>query len=161
MKPLLNKHYRLERFHGKGGWTYARIPEIKQDKSKPFGWVKVKGTIDGYEIRKCHLMPMGNGLLFLPVRAEIRKKIQKNVGDTVHIILYADNEPLEIPIEMLECLKHEPRALRFLRSLSEGEQNYYLKWVYSAKKEDTRVERLARTVDRLASGLKFYDKRNG
>lgn len=56
----------------------------------------------------------------------------------------ADNAPLEIPKEMLECLKHEPRALRFLRSLSEGEQNYYVKWVYSAQKEDTRVERLGR-----------------
>lgn len=97
MKPLLNKHYKLERIPGKGGWTYARIPEIRQDKSRPFGWVKVRGTIDGFEIRKCHLMPMEKGQLFLPVRAEIRKKIHKNAGDTVHIVLYPDNDPLEIP----------------------------------------------------------------
>lgn len=58
---------------------------------------------------------------------------------------------------MLACIRDEPRALKFLHSLTEGEQNYYVKWVYSAKKEDTKVERLAKTVDRLASGLKFYD----
>jgi hypothetical protein len=71
-RPLVNKTYRLEKFPGKGGWTFARIPEILPDKKAHFGWVKVRGTIDGYEIRKYHLMPMGNGSLFLPVKAEIR-----------------------------------------------------------------------------------------
>lgn len=158
MTPLINNRYKLERFPGKGGWTYARIPEILQDKSKPFGWVKVKGTIDGYEIGKCHLMPMGNDQLFLPVRSAIRKKIGKTAGDTVHVVLYPDSDPLEVPSEMLDCIKDEPRALRFFHSLSEGEQNDYIKWIYSAKKEETKVTRLAKTVDRLACGLRFYDK---
>jgi hypothetical protein len=158
MKPLVNKRFRLERFQGKGGWTYARIPEIIQDKSKPFGWVKVRGSIDGFEIRRCHLMPMGNGKLFLPVKAEIRKKIKKHEGDFVHVILYPDNEPLEVPDEMLLCLQDEPAALKFFRSLSESEQNFYIQWVYTAKKEETKIDRLARTVNRLMRGLKLYDR---
>jgi hypothetical protein len=158
MKPLVNKKFKLERFPGKGGWTYARIPQILQDKNKPFGWVKLKGTIDGYEIRKCHLMPMGNGKLFLPVKAEIRKKIGKEEGDYVTIVLYPDNEPLEVPEEMLLCLEDEPAALTFFRSLSESEQNFYIQWIYSAKKEETKVDRLAKTVNRLARRLKCYDK---
>src|SRR5688572_5246826 len=109
-KPLVNKKYKLEKFQGKGGWTYARIPEILKDKNAHFGWVKVKGTIDGYEIKKYHLMPMGNGQLFLPVKAEIRKQIKKSEGDFVHVVLYSDNEPLEIPKEMILCLKDEPAA---------------------------------------------------
>jgi hypothetical protein len=32
MKPLVNKKYKLEKFQGKGGWTYARIPQITQIK---------------------------------------------------------------------------------------------------------------------------------
>jgi hypothetical protein len=158
MKPLVNKKYKLEKFPGKGGWTFARIPQILQDRSKPFGWVKVRGTIDGYEIRKCHLMPMGNGKLFLPVKAEIRKKIGKKEGDYVTVVLYPDNEPLEVPEEMLLCLEDEPAAVRFFRSLSESEQNFYIQWVYSAKKEETKIDRLAQTVNRLARGLKLYDK---
>jgi hypothetical protein len=158
MKPIINKRYKLERFPGKGGWTFARIPEISQDKSKPFGWVKVKGSIDGYEIKKCHLMPMGNGKLFLPVKADIRQKIKKAEGDYVRVTLFPDDEPLEIPSEFLVCLKDEPSSHKFFRSLSESEQNYYIQWVYSAKKEETKVDRLARTVDRLSKGLKMYDK---
>jgi hypothetical protein len=157
-KPLADAQYQLERFPGKGGWTYARIPEILQDKSKPFGWMKVKGTVDGYETGKTHLMPMGNGQLFLPVRSDIRKKIGKSAGAMVHVVLYPDNDPLEIPSEMLDCLKDEPRAFKFFHSLSGGEQNYYIKWVYSAKREETRVTRLVKTIDRLARREKFYDQ---
>ncbi len=155
MKPLLNKKCLLEKFPGKGGWTFARIPEIPQDKKAHFGWVKVKGTIDGYEIRKYHLMPMGNGKLFLPVKAEIRKKIKKEAGDKVQVILYPDSEPLKMPKEMLVCLQDEPKALTFFNSLSESEQNFYIQWVYSAKKDETKVERLAKTIDKLLQGLKM------
>lgn len=158
MKPLVNKKYLLEKFSGKGGWTFAKIPEIAQDKKVHFGWVKVRGTIDGFEIRKYHLMPMGNGNLFLPVKAEIRKKIKKQEGDFVHIILYPDTEPLEVPEEMLLCLEDEPEALHFFNSLSESERKYYIQWIYAAKKDETKVDRLAKTINRLANRLKMYDK---
>lgn len=158
MKPLVNKKYILERFPGKGGWTFARIPEITQEKKAHFGWVKVKGTIDGYAISKYHLMPMGNGNLFLPVKAEIRKKINKKEGDKVHVVLYLDNEPLVVPEEMLLCLQDEPLALKFFNSLSESEQKFYIQWIYSAKKEDTKVDRMVKTINRLVKGLKLTDK---
>lgn len=73
-KPDVDERYLLEKFTGKGGQNYALIPEILQDKKTPFGWVKDRGSIDGYEIKKYHLMPMDNGLLFLPVKAAIRYK---------------------------------------------------------------------------------------
>lgn len=158
MKPLIDNKYLLEKFQGKGGWTFDRIPEIPQDKHAYFGWVKVRGTIDGFEIRKYHLMPMGNGQLFLPVKAEIRKKIKKQEGDHVHVILYPDNEPLETPEEMLICLNEEPKALAFFKSLSESEQKFYIQWIYSAKKEETKINRLAKTINRLLEGKKLYDK---
>jgi hypothetical protein len=156
-KPLVNKEYILERYPGKGGWTYARIPEILQDKKAPFGWVKVKGSIDGFEIRKYHLMPMGNGGLFLPVKAEIRKAIKKQEGDYVRVILYPDNEPLEVPEEMLLCLQDEPEALKFFNSLTESERKFYIQWVYSAKKEETKVDRLVKTINRLLNKKKLYE----
>jgi len=158
MKPLVNKKIKLEKFPGKGGWTFARIPEVMQDKKKPFGWVKVFGTIDGYEIKKYSLMPMGDGTLFLAVRAEIRKKINKKQGDMIHVVLYPDNAPLEVPVEMMMCLKDEPRALKFFNSITESEQKHYINWIYSAKKVETKVSRMVETINRLSSGLKKYDR---
>jgi len=98
-KPLVDKEYLLEKLPGKYGWTFTVIPEIPPDPNAPFSWVKVRGSIDGYEIEKYHLMPSGGemlsgkGKLFLAVKSEIRKKIKKQAGDYVHIILYPDNEP--------------------------------------------------------------------
>lgn len=157
-KPLVDKQYLLQKYPGKGGWTYAAIPEILQNKNAPFGWVTVKGSIDGYALKQYKLMPMGNGQLFLPVKAAIRKKIGKEAGDYVHIILYPDGSPLAIPEEILLCFKNEPaRVFETFSKFSEGEQNSYIKWIYEAKKEETKAERIAVMMERVARGLKFGD----
>ena len=157
-KPLVNKKYLLEKYPGKGGWTFVAISEIPKSKRARFGQVKVRGTIDGFEIAKYHLMPMSNGNLFLPVRAEIRKKINKQVGDLVHIELFLDTEPLEVPGEMILCLEQEPIALSFFNSLSESERRFYIQWIYSAKQEQTKANRMLKTIVRLAKGLRLYEK---
>jgi len=149
--PLVNNSYLLEKFPGKGGWTYAALPEIRQNKDKPFGWVRVKGTIDSYPIQRYHLMPMGNGLLFLPVKAEIRKKIKKQAGDKVHVILFPDDDQLEIPQELLDCLKDEPVAYAHFISINESDQEKWVKWIYEAKTETTRIERINKSILQLAA----------
>ena len=47
-ETLTDQSYMLEKFPGKGGWTYAAIPEIQPDKKSWFNWVKVKGYIDDF-----------------------------------------------------------------------------------------------------------------
>jgi hypothetical protein len=158
MKPLVNKKYKLEKFHGKGGWTYAQIPEIVKDKKSSLGWVKVKGFIDDVAISNYHLMPMGDGKFMLPVKAEIRKKIRKQEGDWVKVVLFPDKDPIAIPPEWQECLQDEPVANKFFQSLSDSEKKYYIQWIYGAKREETRVSRMARSIRRLMKRLKFYEK---
>ncbi len=156
-KPLVDKEYLLQKFQGKGGWTYAQIPEILQDKHSPFGWVRVRGTIDDFEIKKYHLMPMGNGSLFLPVKASIRKKIGKKEGDIVRVVLYADNLPTEIPEELKTCLQDEPNAYQTFLSYTDGEQKTFIDWIYSAKNDETKVERIVKMLEKLRNGQKFAD----
>jgi len=151
-KPLINKSYKLQKFPGKGGWTFVVIPEITPDKKKPFGWRRVKGSIDNYKFKNYNLMPMGNGKLFLPVKAEIRKKIGKSEGDIVKVILYKDTTPLEIPEELVLCLKDEPVAYERFMRLTEGYQKEFISWIYSAKKVETRAARIAATIDKILRG---------
>ena len=152
--PLVNKEYLLEKFQGKGGWTFAKIPEIMQNKNAPFGWVRVQGTIDKYEIKNYNLQPIGHGNLFLPVKAEIRKKINKKAGDFVHIILYADNSPSAIPEEFKLCLLDEPNAYETFLSYTNGEQKTCIEWIYSAKTDTTKAERIVKVIDRIVKGKK-------
>ncbi len=158
-KPLVNKKYLLEKYPGKGGWTYAAIPEVLQSKHSPFGWVKVKGYIDDYEIKNYKLMPMSNGRLFLPIKADIRKKIGKKDGDWVIVVLYADNTPIEIPEEFLDYLKEDSIAHKSFMTYTDGQQKEFIDWIYSAKTDDTKVVRIAETLNKLVKREKLRDKK--
>ena len=148
-KPLVDTEYLLEKFPGKGGWTYALIPEIAQDRKVYFGWVMVKGSIDGYQISKYNLMPTGKGELFLPVKAGIRKKIGKEAGDIVHVILFADKAPDELKDEFMLCLKDEPDAFQKWMEMKLLDQKTIMDWIYTSKDEETKANRIAQTINRL------------
>ena len=148
MKPLVNKKILLEKFQGKGGWTYTRLPGVKPDPHAHFGWIKVRGLIDDFEIRQYHLMPMGNGELFLPVRAEIRKKIKKQAGDTVKVILYRDEEDIYIPEELQSCLDLNPDAKKSFTKLQADQQRDIIQYIYKLKNPENRAERIAELMNK-------------
>lgn len=126
--PLVEGTFRLEKFPGKGGWTYAALPQLPIQKNHLFGWLRVRGTIDDYSIEQYHLMPMGNGHLFLPVKAAIRNKIKKDVGDLVAVTLWPDDRPISVPKAVLTCLQDEPLAAQRFAALKSSEQK---KWIDS------------------------------
>ncbi|MDQ3108960.1 MAG: YdeI/OmpD-associated family protein [Bacteroidota bacterium] len=154
-KPLVNKKFRLEKFNGKGGWTYAVIPGIAHDKTKSFGWRRVKGFIDDYEIKNFNLMPMGKGKLMLPVKTAIRKKIGKEEGDWIKVVLYPDSTPTKTPKELLLCLKDDPSAYKNFLNFTDAERKAFIDWIYSAKADETKVKRIAKTIDKASRGEKF------
>ena len=84
---MLNKKFRakLQKSKAKGGWTYVIWPgSVKFFGTR--GLVKVAGKIDGHAFR-ASFMAMGGGKHMLPVKAETRKAIGKDVGDRVEVVL--------------------------------------------------------------------------
>jgi hypothetical protein len=75
----------LQKSPNTGGWTYAVWPEAAEFFGT-HGAVRVHGTVDG-EPFETSFMAMGDGVQMLPVKADIRKKIGKEVGDTVTVCL--------------------------------------------------------------------------
>jgi len=151
----------IEKFSKQGektGWTYVLIPaaiakQLNPDKKTSF---RVKGKLDAHSIQGIALMPMGEGDYVLPLKAEIRKAIRKQKGDTLTLEIALDNAGILIPEDLVICLEDEPKAKTFFfEKLPGSHRNYFIKWIDSAKTDTTRSKRIAMTINALSKGWHY------
>jgi hypothetical protein len=137
-----------------GGGAFVEVPfdvEAELGSKKP----KVKATIEGVPYRGT-LVRMGTECHLLLILKEIREKIGKTFGDEVTVTVEPDTEPrvIDIPAELKKAFKTEKEAKAFFDKLSYSHQREYVMWINEAKREETRQNRILKTIEMLKKGMK-------
>ena len=119
------------------------------------GRVPVQATFDGYPYQGS-AVPLGDGHHALLLLKQIRRAIDKTVGDTVRVTLRRDmtERKMEAPADLAQQLAAHPKAAAYFNKLAYTHQREYVRWLEGAKKPETRAKRLGEVVEMLSQGRK-------
>jgi len=152
---MANPHsFEAEILASDGGGAYVEIPF---DVEAAFGRkrVPVNATFDGVPYQGT-LVRMGGPAHLLIVVKEIRGKIGKQPGDRVTVTVTLDAAPrvVVVPEDLRAALDAAPEAASSFAKLAYSHQREYVQWVESAKRDQTRTNRISRAVEMLIEGRK-------
>ena len=132
-----------------GGGAFVEVPF---DVEKAFGSKKpkVKAMIEGVEYRGT-LVRMGTECHLLLILKSIREQVGKTFGDEIKVTVEADTEErvITVPAELKRAFKSEKEAKAVFEKLSYTHQKEYVTWISEAKKDQTRQNRVAKTIEML------------
>jgi Bacteriocin-protection, YdeI or OmpD-Associated/Domain of unknown function (DUF1905) len=113
---------------------------------------KVRVTINGATYRSS-IASMGGGYM-VGVSAENRALTGVSGGDEVDVTLEVDSEPrtVDVPEDFAAALAADPAARDLYHTLSFSQQRWFVGGIQDAKTDATRQRRIAKAVERLASG---------
>ncbi len=94
------------------------------------------------------------GRHYLPLRREVRSAAGISPGDVIEVQVEPDETPrtVEIPADLAEALGRDSVATIAFERLSYTHRREYVTWVESAKRDQTRMRRLAQALDMLREG---------
>lgn len=109
-------------------------------------------TVGGHSYRTT-VASMG-GRFLVPLNAENRAAARVAAGDEVDVEVELDTAPREVtvPDELAAALTEDDAARAFFEALPFSHRKEWVRWIEEAKKAETRVARVAKTVESLRAG---------
>lgn len=150
----------IQKFNKKGektSWSYLEISAEEAQLLNPnvLTSFDVKGWLDNVKINNKSLLPMGQGNFILSLNSDLRKKLNKTVGDVISINIRRDDVGYELDPDLMMALDAEQRSLHFFESLTGSHQKYFSKWIQSAKTIETKANRIAETILAMSNKLGY------
>jgi hypothetical protein len=122
------------------------------DPKAVFGKVRapVRVTLNGYTYRST-IASMGDGPC-IPLRRSNREAAGLEGGETLNVTLELDDKrEVKPPADFVKALKAAPPAWDRWGDLSYSHQREYVEAIVEAKKPETRVRRIANSVESIAA----------
>jgi len=140
-----------------GAWCRIHLPfdAAKQWGSK--GRLSVKGRANGFEFRSS-IFPNGDGTHHLMFNQQMQAGAKVAAGDVVSMTMEPDtgDRAVEVPKDLAAGFAEHAKAKQHFAALSPSNRKGYVDWITSAKKPETRADRVAKSLERLGRGEKFW-----
>jgi hypothetical protein len=141
--------------------AYVEVPNqamsFMNRKKHPLGFY-VKGYVDQVRYTMQKLEQQADGSWIFPISASILIKAKKNSGDEVNIAMDKDRLSFPMTDAFMVVFFKEPQEVRnyyHSHQMSDVGRNLYNEWVYRARNEAERKERIARAIEGLRNKLGF------
>jgi hypothetical protein len=134
---------------GQGGGHAVVVPaEIAQTFSSKRP--SVLAHVNGVEYRS--RLAVYGGQSYLGLRKDLLRQLGVAAGDQVQIELAEDHQERVVrePPELSQALAANAAAKAAYEQLSFSHRNEYARWIDEGKKPETRADRVAKTIKRLA-----------
>lgn len=132
------------------GGAFIEFPFDTKEKYGTSGRIPVKATFDGIPY-KGTMVKYGTPKHILIIVKDIRKKIGKSIGDIIDVTLELDDGKREVVIP--EDLKYELnknlKLKEYFDNLAYSHRKEYVRWIEDAKRPETRVKRIEKTIHLL------------
>ena len=150
----------IQKFSNKGektGWTYVDIPQdiilkLKLKNKKEF---RIKGVMDDVAFERLAVYPIGEGNFIIAINAELRKKLGKKEGAPLSLKFELDTSEALKSQELLDCLADDKIALKQFNALLLSHQNYFHRYIYTAKGADTKAGLILNVINAMHKKMDF------
>ncbi|MCL2286840.1 MAG: YdeI/OmpD-associated family protein [Firmicutes bacterium] len=140
----------IKRLEGKIKWNVFYFPYSALEHFGSKGNIPVCITVDGHTFDHM-LLPSKNGH-YLVYNEFIKQAVGKNLGDIVHVTLEKDTKKREIVLPgYIEKELEDAGLLDIFRAQPDYIKREQINHIEIAKKEETKVNRIATIVKRLGS----------
>lgn len=158
-KPDSTIHFRatLHRPRGRDGdWTFLNLPKEASDGLPTRAMCSVEGRFEGIPFATT-LEPDGEGGHWMKIGASLRESARAQVGQTVELEIAPvaiEPEP-EVPADLQQAIDAaSPTARELWTKITPLARRDWVQWVNEAKRQETRLKRIASVGDRLDHGKK-------
>ena len=136
-------------------WSMLHIPFDVEEEWGSRARVSVRGVINGFQFRTS-IFPDGKGGHTMMVNKGMKDGGGAIQGKTVRVELERDSTPrtITIPPDLKKALARNSKASASFEAFAPSHRRAYVDWIMQAKREETRVARIAKAVEMIAAGKK-------
>jgi len=94
----------------------------------------------------------GENLIGLSKAARLEAGVELGTTYRIEVAVDGSERSVPVPDDLAAALEAEPKAAAAFAGLAPSHRKEYVRWIVEAKREATRSDRVAKTVERLRDG---------